>query len=94
MAPNTTHYNSTAGLDPLKDLFEGILGRLEALETKVGVAPPNKGHHGHGGGSLSGASSHEKTGGKRMSIVNSECKKGEKIKWERWLILLGCSLFS
>ena len=79
MAPMA--HSSTAGLDPLKDLFEGILGRLEALETKVGVTPP-KGHHHHhggggGGGSLSGASSHEKTGGKRMSIVNSECCKNK-----------------
>ena len=61
---------STAGLDPLKDLFEGILGRLEALETKVGVSPPK----GSGGGSLSGSSSHDKQtkGGKRMSVVNSK----------------------
>lgn len=64
---------STAGLDPLKDLFEGILGRLEALETKVGVTAP-KGSGGGSGGSLSGSSSHDKQtkGGKRMSVVNSK----------------------
>jgi len=64
---------STAGLDPLKDLFETILVRLEALESKVGVTPSTATGRG-GGGSLSGASSHDTPaiGNKRMSVINSE----------------------
>ena len=70
MTPKSTP--SVAGLDPLKELFDTILVRLEALETKVGGAAPKGGHH-HGG-SLSGPSSHEKpaTGSKRMSVVHGE----------------------
>jgi hypothetical protein len=61
-----------AGLDPLKDLFEQILTRLDALEAKVGGAPP--------GGSLSGGSFHAGSshgrappkGQKRLSVVHGE----------------------
>jgi len=59
--------SSVTGLDPLKHLFEGILGRLEALESKVGVAAPSS-------GSLSAGSSHGKStprpGTKRLSVVH------------------------
>ena len=56
---------SVAGLDPLKDLFEQILVRLDALEGKVGGSVPS--------GSLSGGSSHGKpASNKRMSVVHGE----------------------
>lgn len=62
---------SATGLDPLKDLFEQILTRLEALEAKVGVASA-----GGSSRSLSGGSSHgkpaAKPGQKRLSIVHGE----------------------
>lgn len=58
---------SVAGLDPLKELFETILVRLDALEGKVGVSPPV-------GGSLSAGSAHgrqtPKPGQKRLSVVH------------------------
>ena len=60
----------TVGLDPLKELFETILVRLEALESKVGVAPPAGGKS-FGGGSLLGGSSHGKTPSqRRISTVH------------------------
>ena len=66
---------SISGLDPLKELFESILLRLEALEVKVGGgATP--------GGSLLGGSSHGKPllvsakSNKRLSIVHGECSCG------------------
>jgi hypothetical protein len=61
----------TVGLDPLKDLFETILVRLEALESKVGVAGPATGGKSYGGGSLSGGSSHGKPPSqRRISTVH------------------------
>jgi hypothetical protein len=62
---------SISGLDPLKELFETILVRLEALESKVGGGALNS------GGSLSAGSSHGKPhpaakASKRLSVVHGE----------------------
>jgi hypothetical protein len=42
--PTTMTKAALSGIDPLKDLLEDVLARLEALETKVGVtgAAPSK----------------------------------------------------
>lgn len=59
---------SVVGLDPLKELFETILVRLEALESKVGVATPKP----KTGGSLAAGSFHgaPSKGTKRLSVVH------------------------
>lgn len=65
-----TKANPNVGLDPLKDLFETILVRLEALESKVGVAAPAGGKS-FGGGPLLGGSAHGKAPSqRRISTVH------------------------